>query len=86
MNATINVLNQTSPPSYNEVAIVFGNVKDANDHNDQKLPSYEEACKAALPEQVKNETNSTNDNLANSSAINMDTNEAIFKSVSNNQV
>jgi len=62
-NATVAILHhQNQPPSYNdcfnEVRII---TKDDTDYCDQKLPSYDEACKIVLQDQEKNEsTNNTN--------------------------
>lgn len=64
VNATISVLhNQTSPPSYHDCITI---TKDEQDN--QKLPSYDEACKIQVQETVKNESN--NGNVANNGAIN----------------
>lgn len=51
VTAAINILqHQPAPPQYSEVV-----VKDGTDYPDQKLPTYDEACRIAVPELEKNE-------------------------------
>ena len=84
VSAAINILqHQPAPPQYNEVV-----VKDGTDYPDQKLPSYDEACRIAVPELgEKNEppTDSTPSNPANSTTVTINNEANELKSSQDNR-